>query len=170
MVDRRNRDPEAFGYYTEVRKIEPTYGHPPAYSGMNAREELDDVPPGGEVALTDFDVAVKLKSNDRDSNSKTFVISYRVDYDAREVVAKTVTEKFGARSGDSDAPIATLPLAAAVARGDAAARSFLDREGLEFDLRSLAELVVDADDEANDVLVSDVETIVDAQERAEAER
>lgn len=169
-MNSRSAEPEAFGYFTEVRSIDPTFSKPPAYSGGNAREELDDVPQGGEVSLTEFDVRIKTDSKDRNSRSRTFVVSYRVDYESRQVVAKTVTERHGANSSNSDATIAALPVAATIARADRAAKSFLDREGLDFELRSFGELVDDARGETTDVLVSDAETIVDADDRADQQR
>jgi len=166
-MNTRHATPEAFGYYTGVRSIDPTYSKPPAYSGGNAREELDDVPQGGEVALSDFDVRVRIESNGRNTTDRTYEVSYRVDYDGREVVAKTVSQRNGATSSKRDATLAALPVAATLARADRAARSFLDREGLDFKLRSFGELVDDARGETNDVLVTDAETVVDAQTRAE---
>jgi len=166
---RKSADAEAFGFYTEVRSLDPSFGRPPAYSGGNAREELDDVESGSEVALKSVDLSIHLKTDDRESTSRTFTVSYRVDYDDRAVVAKTVTEKHGSKH-KSDATIAALPLAAAVARADRAAAEFLDREGLGFELRSFAGLIDGARDEAHDVLVSDVETIVDADRRADQQR
>jgi len=164
-------EPEAFGYRTEVRAVDPSYGRPPAYSGGNARQELDDVPEGGEVALRTIDVRVRTESSGsgRDQTRRHFEVSYRVSYDEREVVAKTVSENGGARN-NSDATIAALPVATAIARADRAVRSFLDRDGIGFELRSFGDLVDDARGEATDVLVSDVETIVDADDRAEQQR
>jgi hypothetical protein len=166
-----NGDPEAFGYRTEVRAVDPSYGRPPAYSGGNARQELDDVPDGGEVALRTIDVRVRTESSGsgRDQTRRHFEVTYRVSYDERAVVAKTVSEKGSARN-KSDATLAALSLAAAVARADRAVRSFLDRDGLDFELRSVGDLVDAARSEATDVLVSDVETIVDADERADQQR
>ena len=87
-----------------------------------------------------------------------------------EVVAKTITERHESTSSNSDATLAALPVAATIARADRAARSFLDREGLDFELRSFGELVGEASGEAKDVLVTDAETVVDAQTRAEQNR
>lgn len=166
-----NGDPEAFGYRTEVRAVDPSYGRPPAYSGGNARQELDGVPDGGEVALRTIDVRVRTESSGRgrEQTRRHFEVTYRVSYDQRAVVAKTVSEKGSARN-KSDATLAALSLAAAVARADRAVRSFLDRDGLDFELRSFGDLVDDARSETADVLVSDVETIVDADERADQQR
>jgi len=155
---------------TDVLAVDPSYSQPPAYSGGNARQELDDVPDGGEVALREVDVRVRTTNGTgRDRTQRTFEVSYRVDYDARAVVAKTITEVRGATS-TSDATLATLPVTTAIARTDRAVRSFLDRDGLAFELRSVGDLVDAATDEAADVLVSDVETVVDAQDRVESRR
>ena len=155
---------------TDVLSVEPTFSQPPAYSGGNARRQLDDVPDGGEVALREVDIRVRTtRGSGRDRTTRDFEVSYRVDYDARAVVARTITEVRGATSS-SDATLATVPLAAAVARADRAARSFLDRDGLDFELRSVGGLIDAASDETADVLVSDVETVVDAQDRADAQK
>jgi len=69
---------------TDVLSVDPTFSQPPAYSGGNARKQLDDVPDGGEVALREIDVRVRTtRGSGRDRTTRDVEVSYRVDYDDR---------------------------------------------------------------------------------------
>ena len=159
---------EAFGLETEVRSIEPKYGRPPAYEGGNARQELDDVEPGSEVVLKGFQVKVRVQ-NPQGEPTTTIVVAYRVSYELEVVEAKSITETRGA-ANTSDAKLAIQPTFSAAARADRAAFEYLEREGLDFLVAGVGDLMSKACRQSNGVIVSDPSTIVDADERAEKNR
>lgn len=158
---------EAFGLETEVRSIEPKFGRPPAYEGGNARQKLDDVEPGSEVVLKGFQVKIRVRN--KPDTAKNIVVAYRVSYDLEVVEAKSITETRGA-SNSPDAKLALQPAFSAAARADRAAFEFLKREGLDFPVAGVDDLMSKAFRQSDEVIVSDPSTIVDADERAENKR
>lgn len=172
-MNTRNQEPEAFGYHTEVAKVEPTYENARMfrpYQGGNARARNADVPETGTVVLTGFDVEVRASTDEHDSGSTSYTVSYSVDIVDREARASSVERRRSHTNDHTD----KLPLdatAAVVARADTAAREFLaSSTGGDVQLTATTELFSIAQNETRESRIESVDDVARAQEKAEQER